>query len=576
MVFHPPAFLPSLPTPPDNLTVEQFLSTDAHGRRSLPKSRNPFTCGLSGQSYAPSEVVDRIDYLSRALAKRLKFDTAEGTEWDRVVCVFSLNTIDYIPTALAVHRISGITTAASAAYGAEELEHQLRSSGSKAVFTCVPLLDTALKAAKAVGIPDENVFVLPMASVDKKVSSTDVNQLVEEGKSLEQLKPVTFVKGQGTRQVAFLMFSSGTSGLPKAVMLTHHNIISNILQSEAIERPSRNHFGVETQVMLGLLPFGHIFALTLVGLLAVFRGDEVIVLPKFEFESLLRSIQKYKIEELVLVPPVLVQMASAPEKCGEYDLGSVRCVFSGGAPLGEELIRDIEKLYPKWRMLQGYGMTESAPLQMCSLETDMLLGSSGCLVPGIKAKIIDADGNEVTEYEKRGELLVQGPNVVAGYLNNEKANAETFVWDEEGRWLKTGDEVLVRKAKTGTEHFFIVDRIKELIKVKGYQVAPAELEAHLLSHPLIDDCAVISVPDPRTGEAPKAFIVKSARAADQDDESLRSSINKHVEDSKPKYKWLKGGIEFLDAVPKSPSGKILRKVLRERERERRRAEGAKL
>jgi long-subunit acyl-CoA synthetase (AMP-forming) len=124
-------------------------------------------------------------------------------------------------------------------------------------------------------------------------------------------------------------------------------------------------------------------------------------------------------------------------------------------------------------------MTESAPLSMCSLETDLLLGSSGCLVPGIKAKVIDADGNEVTEYEKRGEILVQGPNVAAGYLNNEKANAETFVWDEDGRWLRTGDEVLVRKAPTGTEHFFIVDRIKELIKVKvckpeGYLLAVAD------------------------------------------------------------------------------------------------------
>lgn len=140
-------------------------------------------------------------------------------------------------------------------------------------------------------------------------------------------------------------------------MLTHHNIIANILQAETIERPGRAHFKVDTEVMLGLLPFGHIFALTLVGLLSLFRGDEVIVLPKFEFETLLKSIQKFKIEELRLVPPVLVQMASSPEKCKEYNLESVRCVFSGGAPLGEELIMDIAKLYPKWRMLQGYGKT---------------------------------------------------------------------------------------------------------------------------------------------------------------------------------------------------------------------------
>lgn len=138
-------------------------------------------------------------------------------------------------------------------------------------------------------------------------------------------------------------------------MLTHQNIIANILQHATIERLPRQHFNVDTQVMLGLLPFGHIFALTLVALLSIYRGDEVIVLPKFEFEPFLASIQRFRIEELVVVPPVLVQMASAQEKCREYNLDSVRCVFSGGAPLGEELIQDIEKLYPKWHMLQGYG-----------------------------------------------------------------------------------------------------------------------------------------------------------------------------------------------------------------------------
>lgn len=141
----------------------------------------------------------------------------------------------------------------------------------------------------------------------------------------------------------------------KAVMLTHHNVIANILQASGIETLPRAQFKIDTEVMLGLLPFGHIFALTLIGFLSVFRGDEVIVLPKFDFESLLKSIQEFKIQELRLVPPVLVQMASAQEKCKQYDLSSVRCVFSGAAPLGVELIEDITKLYPKWRILQGYG-----------------------------------------------------------------------------------------------------------------------------------------------------------------------------------------------------------------------------
>lgn len=237
-------------------------------------------------------------------------------------------------------------------------------------------------------------------------------------------------------------------------------------------------------------------------------------------------------------------------------------------------------------------MTETCTVVVWTSELDILGGSSGSLLPGLKAKIIDAEGKEVTEYEKRGELLVQGPTLVLGYLHNERATAETFIHDEDGRWIRTGDEVLVRKSEKGHEHFVVVDRIKELIKVKvckrpcpakyptnrfqGHQVAPAELEAHLLAHPLIDDCAVIQVPDERAGEVPKAYVVKSAEAGQTSDEDIIKEVNKHVEEHKARHKWLKGGIEFIDVIPKSPSGKILRRMLRDKEREARRGKGAKL
>jgi acyl-CoA synthetase (AMP-forming)/AMP-acid ligase II len=222
-------------------------------------------------------------------------------------------------------------------------------------------------------------------------------------------------------------------------------------------------------------------------------------------------------------------------------------------------------------------MTESSPLVTMTSELDVVHGSSGCLVPGAKAKIIDFDGNEVHTHEQRGELLVQSPSVVLGYLNNVKANAETFVHHEDGRWLRTGDEVLVRRSPNGHEHFFVVDRIKELIKVKGHQVAPAELEAHLLGHEAVDDCAVISVPDDRAGEAPKAYVVKAPGVtAGKSDQQVAAELAKFVEEHKARHKWLKGGIEFIDVIPKSPSGKILRRVLRDKEKEARRAAGAKL
>lgn len=240
------------------------------------------------------------------------------------------------------------------------------------------------------------------------------------------------------------------------------------------------------------------------------------------------------------------------------------------------------------------GLTETSPVVTSTSELDIDPGSSGTLLPGLKAKVIDAEGKEVTEYNKPGELYVQGPTIVLGYLNNAKATAETFVHHDDGRWMRTGDEVIVRKSPKGTEHFVIVDRIKELIKVKvstpvlcvlnpitntykqGHQVAPAELEAHLLTHPLVDDCAVIQVPDLRAGEVPKAFVVKAPQAKGKSDDEITQSINKHVEEHKARHKWLKGGIEFIDVIPKSPSGKILRRLLRDRERQARKETGAKL
>lgn len=247
-------------------------------------------------------------------------------------------------------------------------------------------------------------------------------------------------------------------------------------------------------------------------------------------------------------------------------------------------------------------MTELATVVTASSEHDILPKSSGSVCAATRVKIIGLDGIEVTKYDVPGEMWVQSPSAALGYLNNVKATAETFVHDDGGRWVRTGDEALVTLAPSGIEHVVIVDRIKELIKVKGeappptlpesglecraheltnlfptgHQVAPAELEAHLLSHPAVADCAVIQVPDDRSGEVPKAFVVKAPAFADKPVEEVVCAILKHVEEHKAPYKWIKGGIEFLDVVPKSPSGKILRRLLRDKEKAARTKNGAKL
>lgn len=272
-------------------------------------------------------------------------------------------------------------------------------------------------------------------------------------------------------------------------------------------------------------------------------------------------------------------MAKNQPACSKFDLSSVKSIFTGAAPLGAETAEELQGLYPSWKIRQGYGLTETSTVVCSSPEDDIWFGSSGSLLPGFTAKIVSIEGVELTGYDQPGELVVQSPSVVLGYLNNEKANKETFLEDTDGkgRWMRTGDEAVIRKAPSGYEHVFIVDRIKELIKVKGLQVAPAELEAHLLAHPSVADCAVIPVPDDAAGEVPKAFVVKASSVGlEENDRMVARDICKHVESHKARHKWLKGGVEFVDIIPKSPSGKILRRLLRDKEKEARRKKGAKL
>ncbi|KAL8711405.1 MAG: hypothetical protein Q9225_007127 [Loekoesia sp. 1 TL-2023] len=585
MVFTASSSVPKLPfDPPDTVPLCDFILDEQYGRRALSDSRPPFTCGLTGIEYSALEVKERVDKLARALSKELGWQPNEGTEWDKVAAVFSVNTIDTPTLSWAIHRLSGISSPANAAYSATELEHQLRSSGSTALFTCQPLLTTALEAASKCNIPRSRIFLLEApkelaGGQDPPKEFKTVNQLIEEGAHLPELEKLQWGKGQGARQTAFLCYSSGTSGLPKAVMISHRNVIANTLQISAYDAPHRESLrkpgdlGNPSEVALGLLPQSHIYSLVVVCHASLYRGDQVINLPKFELHSYLNAIQRFKINGLYLVPPIIITMLRNKFVCDKYDLTSVQFLFTGAAPLGEETAQEFQNQYPKWKIRQGYGLTETCTVVCSSTPDNIWFGSSGCFLPMVEARIMSAEGNEITGYDQPGELLVRSPSVVLGYLNNEEANRETF---QDG-WMRTGDVAMIRKHPNGTEHCFIVDRIKELIKVKGLQVAPAELEAHLLTHPAVADCAVIPIPDDAAGELPKAFVVKSSSVGlEENDRMIIRDIQKHVEKHKARHKWLKGGVTFIPEIPKSPSGKILRRTLKEKEKEVRRRQGPKL
>ncbi|KAF3940528.1 S-dihydroxybenzoyltransferase [Dactylella cylindrospora] len=585
IVYTAPEWAPKLPELPDHIPIGEFVLNPAYGRADPEKSLPPYVDGYTGKGYTVNEVRERIEYASRALKRILKVDdihksgaAAGYSEWEKVVGIFSVNNIDFLTLSYAVHRLNGIASPANAAYNASELAYQLKDSKARALFTCAPLLDTALAAAREAGIPRENVFIftLPTAIttpeiLEKAKGFRTFDDLVDEGRRLYPLTDLKWEKGMSRKKVAFVCYSSGTSGLPKGVLISHFNMINNVKQT-AIYSATFRDFSKPSSV-LGLLPQSHIYALVVINQMEQYVGNSAVILPKFEFGLFLETIQRFKLKFLYLVPPLIIVMAKNKAIIDKYDISSVDYIMTGAAPLTAELSVEMEKLYPWIKIVQGYGMTESSTVVSFTTGFDVWHGSSGPLIPGIRCRIVDPQGKDLGEGEA-GELLVSADNIVIGYLNNQKANDETFTVEYGERWLHTGDEALIKKSPKGNEHLFIIDRLKELIKISGFQVAPAELEGHLLNHPKVADCAVIPVPNERTGELPKAFVVLNPGF--EKTEETKLEIMKWVEDHKSKHKRLGGGVEFIDAIPKSPSGKILRRLLRDKERERRRAEGSKL
>jgi acyl-CoA synthetase (AMP-forming)/AMP-acid ligase II len=355
------------------------------------------------------------------------------------------------------------------------------------------------------------------------------------------------------RDVAALPFSSGTSGVPKGVMLTHRNLVANVAQ---FTNP-QPLVGPE-DVVLGVLPFFHIYGLVVI-LGGSFReGVKVVSLPRFELEALLQAMQDHKVSMAMLVPPLILALAKHPV-VAKYDLSAMHTIFSGAAPLAPELAAAVRARFPV-RVRQGYGLTETSPtthfhpLRHARDEPE----SIGPAVPNTECRLVDPDTDVDVGPGERGELWVRGPQVMLGYRNQPEATAACL--DVDG-WLRTGDLATV----DADGWFHIVDRVKELIKYKGQQVAPAELEAVLLAHPAIADAAVIPVPNEEAGEIPKAFVVLRTPLTAEE-------VMAWVAERVAGFKRVRA-VEAVDAIPRSMAGKVLRRVLVERERERARAAG---
>ncbi|KAI4141221.1 MAG: hypothetical protein L6R39_005458 [Caloplaca ligustica] len=538
---------------PNDLTIWDWLFDSSYS----PLSRNEPIAGynnaITGERVDYAQVKEYTTYLSTALVNNY------GLKEGETVALFSPNTIWYPVAMLGVLRAGGIMSGASPAYNVEEMTYALKTANAKFLMTIPPSMDVAVTAARNAGISKERVFLLE----GNLHGYTTMKQLVDIGRSYGPDGQVPSFKIPRSKQnkdvCALLSFSSGTTGLPKAVMIAHQNVIAQSLQIQQITPPDLDR-------VIAVLPCFHITALNHALHLPVLLNAEVYMLPSFTMKEMLNTTVKYRIKELLLVPPILIRLVRDPI-VDQYDLSHLRRFLTGAAPISEEIIQLLQKKFPQTNFRQGYGMTESCacitahPPEKYDYKYAHTVGS---LIPCTEAKIIDMDGKEVGVNEL-GEVLARGPQVVMGYLNNPKATAETF--DSEG-WLHTGDQGFIDEEGLLT----ITDRIKEMIKVKGIGVAPAELEDLLLGHSKVEDTAVLGLHDDYSGERPKAYVVPKTGA--KIGEALAKDLIQYVKDRKVRHKWITE-VEFVEEIPKSASGKILRRVLRDKSRETSRTRAAR-
>ncbi|KAB1662234.1 4-coumarate--CoA ligase family protein [Pseudoclavibacter chungangensis] len=485
--------------------------------------------GPSGAETSYGDLAARIEAVAGALAAR-------GIGVGDVVALHCPNSSGFVIAFHGILRAGATATTVNSLATVKDLESQLRASGAELLLTASPLLEAATTAARNVGLPDSAVIVL-----DGAEGHESLRDLLAAG------APAPDVSFEPAEHLAVLPYSSGTTGLPKGVMLTHRNLVANVEQARAMLGVGRD------DVLLAVLPFFHIYGMTALLNLGLRERATLVTMPRFDLAEFLRLIEDHGVTYLFIAPPIGVALAKHP-LVDTVDTSTVRHVLSGAAPLDEHLGRAIEARLGA-RMLQGYGMTEMSPVSHVTPfdRDDISPGSVGLAIPNVEFRLVDpATGEdvEVTDgVSAPGELWCRGPMVMTGYLNNPEATAETLTDDG---WLKTGDVATVDA--DGVVH--IVDRLKELIKYKGYQVAPSELESLLLEHPGIADAAVVGVLDDEGEEVPKAFVVAQPGTSTSDDEVLA-----FVAERVAPYKKVRV-VEWVDAIPKSASGKILRKDLR--------------
>ncbi|TYH16905.1 hypothetical protein ES288_A05G151900v1 [Gossypium darwinii] len=512
---------------PNHLPLHSYCFQNIANVASRPCLIN----GTTGKVYTYAEV----ELTARRIASGLN---KLGIQQRQVIMLLLPNTPEFVLSFLGASFRGAIATAANPFFTRAEVSKHAKGSNARLIITQASYVDKVKEFAQ-----DNDVIVMCIDSAPEgclhfsELTQADDNDLPEVDIAPED--------------VIGLPYSSGTTGLPKGVMLTHKGLVTSVAQQVDGENP--NLYFYSEDVILCLLPMFHIYALNSIMLCGLRVGAAILIMQKFEIGLALELIQKYKVTIAPIVPPIMFTIAKSSET-DKYDLSSVRMVKSGGAPLGKELEDAVRAKFPGAKLGQGYGMTEAGPvLAMClgfaKEPFEIKSGACGTVVRNAEMKIVDPDTGSSLPRNQAGEIIIRGDQIMKGYLNDPEATARTI---EKDGWLHTGDIGYI----DDDDELFIVDRLKELIKYKGFQVAPAELEAMLIAHPDIIDAAVVGMKDEAVGEVPVAFVVKSGKSEISEDE-VKQYISKQV----VYYKRI-SRVFFIEAIPKAPSGKILRKELR--------------